>query len=326
MRMSVAEFAQYLRLDRRQAMAATSKPSLHSLIEPHELGPSLAAARQLLDARARQWDLTLLDRLQEPWTDALRDLYAIPVAYPASLPPSQGLQLRTLALERKVRRCIEVGCFIGVSSLWIASAIRENGGEWLKSVDLFEPKAPDRFHFSFLDDPYETATSAARAAGLDGIIKFVRSESASYARQLRGTAPLDMAFLDGDHTFLGIARDFLAYFPLLRKGGIAVLHDIHPEHCRWWGPRKFLDQYLAGCRDVRVTEIDTQPNFGLAVVEKTGDVELPFSRSRLLRLRAEMATAALHRRAVGSAAMRMLRAKVVLPLKVSLRRTVAAST
>jgi len=321
MRMSVAEFAQCLRLDRHQALKATRKRSLYSLIAADELAPSLVAARQLLEGRAKCWDPTLLNQFKEPWAAALRKLYATPVAYPASLPPSQGLQLRNLVLDRNVRSCVEIGCFIGVSSLWIGSAIRENGDGYLRSVDLFEPKAPNRFHFSFLDDPYEAAAKAVRDAGLHGIIEFVRSESTTYAAQLDAAEPLDMVFIDGDHTFLGIARDFLAYFPLLRKGGVAVLHDIHPAYCGWTGPRKFLDRYLSACPNVRVTEIETQPNFGIAVVEKTGDELLPLSWPRLLCLQAEVAAAALARRATDSAPARMLRSNVVLPLKAFLRRS-----
>jgi predicted O-methyltransferase YrrM len=37
---------------------------------------------------------------------------------------------------------------------------------------------------------------------------------------------LDVLFIDGDHTYEGVRRDFELYSPLVRGGGIIVLHDI----------------------------------------------------------------------------------------------------
>jgi predicted O-methyltransferase YrrM len=39
-------------------------------------------------------------------------------------------------------------------------------------------------------------------------------------------APLDLLFLDGDHSADGVRRDFDMYAPLVRPGGIIALHDI----------------------------------------------------------------------------------------------------
>lgn len=38
--------------------------------------------------------------------------------------------------------------------------------------------------------------------------------------------PLDYLFLDGDHTYDGVRRDFEMYAPLVRSGGIVAFHDI----------------------------------------------------------------------------------------------------
>ncbi len=40
---------------------------------------------------------------------------------------------------------------------------------------------------------------------------------------------LDYLFIDGDHTYEGVKRDFELYAPLVRKGGIIALHDIAPH-------------------------------------------------------------------------------------------------
>jgi predicted O-methyltransferase YrrM len=44
---------------------------------------------------------------------------------------------------------------------------------------------------------------------------------------LRGR-PIDLLFIDGDHTRAGVEADFRMYSPLVRKGGLVAFHDIVP--------------------------------------------------------------------------------------------------
>ena len=44
-------------------------------------------------------------------------------------------------------------------------------------------------------------------------------------RTLEGR-PLDLIFVDGDHTYEGVCTDLTMYGPLLREGGLLALHDI----------------------------------------------------------------------------------------------------
>ena len=49
-----------------------------------------------------------------------------------------------------------------------------------------------------------------------------------------GPTEVDLLFIDGDHTYEGVRKDFDMYSPLVRDGGIIVLHDIvhHPPEAR----------------------------------------------------------------------------------------------
>ena len=49
-----------------------------------------------------------------------------------------------------------------------------------------------------------------------------------------GDNEVDFLFLDGDHSYEGVKRDFEMYSPLVRRGGIVALHDIveHPVETR----------------------------------------------------------------------------------------------
>lgn len=44
-------------------------------------------------------------------------------------------------------------------------------------------------------------------------------------RELAGR-PIDLLFIDGDHTYKGVRQDFEMYSPLVRPGGLIAFHDI----------------------------------------------------------------------------------------------------
>lgn len=63
--------------------------------------------------------------------------------------------------------------------------------------------------------------------------------------RLLGGRRLDFLFIDADHSYLGVRTDFEMYSPLVRKGGMVILHDIveHTlENCcevhRFWNEIK----------------------------------------------------------------------------------------
>ena len=41
--------------------------------------------------------------------------------------------------------------------------------------------------------------------------------------------PLDFLFIDADHTYEGVKKDFEMYAPLVRPGGLVAFHDIAPH-------------------------------------------------------------------------------------------------
>jgi len=49
--------------------------------------------------------------------------------------------------------------------------------------------------------------------------------------KLLGGRRVDLLFIDGDHRYEGVKRDFQMYAPLVRSGGLIVFHDIleHPN-------------------------------------------------------------------------------------------------
>ena len=70
-------------------------------------------------------------------------------------------------------------------------------------------------------------------------------------KEILGERSLDFLFIDGDHTYGGVKRDFEMYSPLVRKGGIIAFHDImeHPpetgcEVSKFWNEIKHSYKHL----------------------------------------------------------------------------------
>jgi cephalosporin hydroxylase len=54
-------------------------------------------------------------------------------------------------------------------------------------------------------------------------------ETLEELKRILGGEKIDFLFIDGDHRYEGVRRDFEMYGPLVRKGGIIAFHDICPH-------------------------------------------------------------------------------------------------
>jgi len=61
------------------------------------------------------------------------------------------------------------------------------------------------------------------------------SSSVSKAEKIIGNQKLDLLFIDGDHTYEGVSRDFFHYKRFVRDGGLIVFHDIVPDYLTRYG-------------------------------------------------------------------------------------------
>ena len=76
--------------------------------------------------------------------------------------------------------------------------------------------------------------------------------------------PVDMLFIDGDHTYSGVKADYDMYSPLVRAGGIVALHDIcdHP-HVPQCKVKAFWDSLDTSGKEEIVTEPATWMGIGV---------------------------------------------------------------
>jgi predicted O-methyltransferase YrrM len=86
-------------------------------------------------------------------------------------------------------------------------------------------------------------------------------------KRILGGERVDLLFIDGDHTYLGVKRDFEMYSPLVREGGIIAFHDIvpgPPENVG--GVPEFWNQIKAKYEHLEIVRDWSQGGFGIGVL------------------------------------------------------------
>jgi len=68
--------------------------------------------------------------------------------------------------------------------------------------------------------------------------------------------PIDLLFIDGDHSYKGVKRDWELYSPLVKKGGLVIFHDINRHQIKqcqvekFWQEIKHNYSHLEICMDI----------------------------------------------------------------------------
>jgi len=95
---------------------------------------------------------------------------------------------------------------------------------------------------------------------------------------------IDLLFIDGDHTYEGVKKDFLSYRRFVREGGLIIFHDIVPDYLtrfgkptgRWVGdvPR-FWNEIKSYYPVHEFVEHPDQDGLGIGVIQYSDSVLLP---------------------------------------------------
>lgn len=94
---------------------------------------------------------------------------------------------------------------------------------------------------------------------------------------------LDFLFIDGDHSYDGVAADFAMYSPLVRPGGLIAFHDIVPDLKARCGVKSLADtgevprfwneiRPVVGRHEEFIDDLQ-QDGFGIGLVYWSGGVE-----------------------------------------------------
>ncbi|MFM6221666.1 MAG: class I SAM-dependent methyltransferase [Dolichospermum sp.] len=120
-------------------------------------------------------------------------------------------------------------------------------------------------------------------------IKFVDGSSydentMTKVKQILGDRQLDLLFIDGDHNYEGVKKDFLKYRHLVREGGIIVFHDIVPDYFtrhgvktgRWVGGVPiFWNEIKSSYQHWEFIENTDQDGLGIGVIQYSSKITFP---------------------------------------------------
>jgi predicted O-methyltransferase YrrM len=134
---------------------------------------------------------------------------------PPGIGPAKGEYLFRLVRARRPALTVELGFAYGVSTLFIAEALRQNGtGHHL----VIDPKERTRFDGLGLRHVEEAGLS-------DWITFYEEPAELCLPRLLQDGVRVDLAFDDSDHLFDHVIAEFLFLARLLRTGGVLVFDD-----------------------------------------------------------------------------------------------------
>jgi len=159
--------------------------------------------------------------------------------------PHEHVALFTLSGLAK-GNIIEIGCYLGYSSILMASAFGKLERK-LYAIDLFNRekgwKGGGTDTWIYRDfSQREFAEKVVAESGLQDSIEILQGPSGEVVNQLTDVSDVGMIFIDGDHSHDGCMADLLSYAPLISAGGILVMDDYagrnHP------GVKSAVDEYL----------------------------------------------------------------------------------
>ncbi|HWS34174.1 MAG TPA: class I SAM-dependent methyltransferase [Actinoplanes sp.] len=153
------------------------------------------------------------------------------------MPEDEGRALAAAALAAPDGPVLEVGSWLGKSTLYLAAAVRTRGGK-VVTVDHHrgseEHQVGWEYHDPELVDPaaglIDTLPGFRRtiaAAGAEDVVVAVVARAEDFAALW--SAPLAFLFLDGSHTDESAQRDLASWAPHLAVGGILAIHDVFPD-------------------------------------------------------------------------------------------------
>ena len=127
--------------------------------------------------------------------------------------------------------CVEIGSSRGKSACYIAMALKENRRGRLYAIDPHRPNDWAESPYGKDLDTAESFRTNISKLGLSEQVIMIRSTSEEAARDWQ--RPIDLIFIDGDHSYTGVKRDWELFAPHVRPFGIVVFHDTMWELPPW---------------------------------------------------------------------------------------------
>lgn len=177
--------------------------------------------------------------------DEIRELEA---SVDGFLGKREGPFLYLLAqIGAKVGSIVEIGSYQGKSALWLGKGAQAVSSGTVYAVDPKHANADNRFRANM---------SRAGLASTVQPVPMLSSEALKTWNE-----PIGFLWIDGDHSYEGVALDFYGWSPYVTVNGIVALHDTYSFE----GVRKLVDEEILKHDQFRVLgQVD-----GILALQKT---------------------------------------------------------
>jgi predicted O-methyltransferase YrrM len=168
---------------------------------------------------------------------------------------------------------VEIGSARGKSACYIGMALKENGWGRLYAID---PHKLTNWNDSDSIDTYDIMRSHLKNLGLMKIVTIVREQSAKALVHV--PTPIDLLFIDGDHSHDGVKADWDSFTPHMSPFGVVVFHDtiwdLNPDD-KWYRSDMGVPRFVEELRRQGYPVITIDRDCGISIVQaKRGGIPL----------------------------------------------------
>ena len=158
---------------------------------------------------------------------------------------------------------VEIGSFLGSSAVLLAGARKLRGSGRVYCVDPFDasgdaPSAPiyEKYQARLGTPLREACENNLRNAGLLDWVQILQGRASTIAQSW--TRPIDLLFMDGDHSYSEVKQTYSIWAPHLKVNGLLAVHNStsqgNPQHD---GSRRLVAELVRGPRYTDVKLVDT---------------------------------------------------------------------
>lgn len=170
------------------------------------------------------------------------------------MPPDQLLAIfRLVATWPGSGDVVELGSWSGLTTCYLATACAALGHGHVYAVDTFIGSKEDGATYDAVarygGSTWPAFKDRVRQARLHANITALVGDTVERAATYPGRA-IRVLFIDADHSFAGVSRDFEAWWPHVAPGGLVVFHDYAMPEA---GVRRFVDEIAVRREDVEPT-------------------------------------------------------------------------
>ncbi len=170
--------------------------------------------------------------------------------------PEEGEKLYELAKAcPKNKAIVEIGAYYGKSSIYLGKGSKKGHEAKVYSVDWHKGDFEDEKDYGKLNT-FPSFWKNIQKFGLDSVVIpiVLKSEEArkSFKRKI------GLLFLDADHRYKAIKKDFEMWAPLLSKNGWVCIHDTRARE----GPKKLYKEKIVGSK--LFTDLEDVRNMSIA--------------------------------------------------------------